>query len=300
MSPDANGDGAGTGLADLSKVLPQYAIPQHLLSTLLHAFARITWPPLKDLQIGWFARFYRVDMGVASEPDLRAYPDFNRFFTRALRPEARPLPQDPAAVACPADGRVSAFGSLAEGELLQAKGLPYRVEDLLGGEHDAGAFRRGRYVTVYLSPRDYHRVHMPVAGRLLRLRYVPGRLFSVNASTTRRVPGLFTRNERVVALFDTDLGAMALVLVGAIFVGGIETVWTGPVTPPHGATPFSRDYPRTGEGLHLARGAEMGRFNLGSTVIALFEHEAIEWTGLTPGATVQMGQVIGRLPASGP
>jgi phosphatidylserine decarboxylase len=267
----------------------------------MHRFARIRLRVVREAQIGWFLRRYGVDLAEAQESDWRAYPHFNAFFTRALRPGARPFDQAPAgAVLSPADGRVSALGALSAGTLLQAKGHTYAARELLGTEEDARPFQGGRYLTVYLSPRDYHRVHMPAAGRLVRLRYVPGRLFSVNAATTRRVPRLFARNERVVALFETELGRMAVVLVGAFFVGGLETVWTGPITPPHGGRPAHWDYPDGHPGTRLPAAAEMGRFNLGSTVVVLLEGSGVRWDAtLSPGRPVRAGQVLGTIGTGG-
>jgi phosphatidylserine decarboxylase len=276
-------------------VLPQYVLPQLLLSTLMHRFARLRWRPLRSLQIRWFLRRYAVDLTEAQETDPGAYPHLNSLFTRALRPGARPLPATGSSLVVPADGVISAIGQAHGDSLIQAKGQTYTVGDLLGDDFAAAPFLGGSYFTVYLSPRDYHRVHMPAAGRLLAMRYVPGRLFSVNAATSLRVPRLFARNERVIARFETPVGEMAVVLVGAFFVGGIETVWAGPITPPHGQPPLRRSYAAEGETIHLARGEEMGRFNMGSTVIVLFEPGRVEWEAeMTTGTRVKMGQAIGH------
>lgn len=274
----------------------QYLLPQHAVTRFMHAFARVRTRPVKDLQIRWFLGRYGIDLGEAAEPDPAAYGDLNAFFTRALRPGARPLCEDPASVLAPADGAVSAFGTLLEDTLVQAKGHRYTVGELLADPTLAPRYRDGNYLTVYLSPRDYHRVHMPVSGQLIEMRYVPGRLFSVNDRTSRLVPRLFARNERVVARFDTEAGEMALVLVGALIVGGLETVWSGPLTPPHGALGLARTYPSTGPGaIHLGRGEEMGRFNMGSTVITLFQRGQVAWdAGISLGARVLVGARVGR------
>lgn len=279
--------------------LPQHLLPQHALSRLVGRLAESRNPWVKDRFIGWFARRYGVDLGEAAQPDPRAYPDFNSFFTRALRPAARPLPEPPGAVACPVDGVVSQAGAATGGRLLQAKGHEYTVEALLGGEPRLAApFQGGSFATLYLSPRDYHRIHMPLDGRLVTMLHVPGRLFSVNPLTARGVPRLFARNERVVTLFETAAGPMAVVLVGAVIVASIETVWAGIVTPPSGREIRRWDYP-PGE-VKLARGAELGRFRLGSTVIVLFGPDAVTLeSSLASGAEVRMGQPLGWLSGGG-
>ncbi len=272
----------------------QYLLPQHLLSALMYRLTRIQWRLLSAPLIRAFVRHFRVDLTEALEPNLAAYPSFNAFFTRALRPGARPLPQGLHALACPADGGLSQFGAIAEGRLFQAKGLDYTLEDLVADPDWARCFVGGSFATIYLSPRDYHRVHMPAAGRLREMIHVPGRLFSVNRATAGLVPRLFARNERVICLFEGEAGPFALILVGAIFVGGMETVWAGEVTPARGAPPRRR-YDE-GPAVNLARGAEMGRFNMGSTVILLFPPGGVEWdAGLKPGAPLRMGQRLGSL-----
>ncbi len=272
----------------------QYLLPQHLLSALMYRLARIRWRPLSAPLIRVFARHFQVDMTEALEPNLAVYPSFNAFFTRALRPEARPLPAEPQALVSPADGGLSQFGAIKESRLFQAKGLDYALEDLVVNPDWAQRFVGGSFATVYLSPRDYHRVHMPATGRLREMIHVPGRLFSVNRATASLVPRLFARNERVVCLFEGEAGPFAVILVGAIFVGGMETVWAGEVTPARGASPRRR-YDE-GATVDLARGAEMGRFNMGSTVILLFSPGAVAWeTDLAPGASLRVGQRLGSL-----
>ena len=272
-----------------------HLLPHHLLSALMFRLTRLRWPPLKDLLIDGFIRLYAVDMSEALEHDPRAYPSFNAFFTRALDPAARPLAPQTNAVACPADGYLSQAGRIERGRIFQAKGHSFSLADLLGGDAQwTPRFEGGSFATVYLSPRDYHRVHMPFSGSLLRMLHVPGRLFSVSPITTRLVPGLFARNERVICLFETVLGPMAVILVGAIFVASIDTAWAGRVTPTSqrvAAWDYGPDGTRP---LTLEKGAEMGRFNMGSTVILLFPPGTVDWSeDLQPGASVRMGQRIG-------
>lgn len=274
----------------------QHLLPQHLLSRLMYRLARVESAPLKAWMIRAYVHLVGVDLSPAEQPDLSAYPHLNAFFTRALRPAARPLDPSPDAVLSPVDGTISQIGTIVDGRIIQAKGHDYSVSDLLGGNGESTQrFDRGSFATIYLSPRDYHRIHMPLAGDLSEMRYLGGRLFSVNQTTAEQVPGLFARNERVLCLFDTDAGPMAVILVGAIFVGGIETVWEGEVTPARSELNARRwDYTGQTPGVHLGRGDEMGRFNLGSTVILLFPAGAVTWDGaLAPGVQVRMGQRIG-------
>lgn len=263
----------------------QYPLPQHALSRLVGRLADARTPLIRDTFIKGFARTYRIDMREALEPNLDAYESFNDFFTRALRPDARPIADG---LVSPADGVLSQFGRIEHGTLIQAKGHAYSLSALLGGDEQAAApLRDGSFATVYLSPRDYHRVHMPLDGRLTRTLYVPGRLFSVNQATANEVPRLFARNERLVCLFETDYGPMALVLVGAMIVAGIETVWSGQVTP------LSRQ-PRSdrfdGAPVRLGKGVEMGRFRLGSSVVMCLPGEFDFDEHLTPGMNIRLGQ----------
>ncbi len=279
-------------LSDYLKTLPQYLLPQHLISriTLQLTRSKTTW--FKNAFIRWFIRRYNVDMSQAQEPVAENYPTFNAFFTRALRPGVRPLAKDADAIACPADGAISQLGSINDDHVFQAKGRDYSLTELLGGSADrATPFRNGRFATLYLSPRDYHRMHMPLEGTLREMVYVPGRLFAVNRATVKVIPRVFARNERVVAIFDTPLGQMAMALVGAINVGCIETVWHGVVTPP--THPDITTWPYGN--VNLARGAEMGRFNMGSTVVLLFAPDVMEWSEtLHAGSAIQMGQLLGH------
>ncbi len=279
-------------ITDYFKALPQYLLPHHLLSRMVGRLARCRIPWIKNLLIDGFRRLYRVDLSLAVESDPHAYPDFNAFFTRALRPDARPLPSAETAVVSPVDGRISQAGVMTDGCLLQAKGKVYSLTQLLGSTELADRFQGGHYATIYLSPRDYHRIHMPLSGRLREMVHIPGRLFSVSPATARVIPDLFARNERVVCLFETDAGPMAMVLVGAIFVASIETVWAGVITPPRGRAVTRREYRE--DAPELERGAEMGRFNMGSTVILLFGRDQVEWSpACQPDAVVRMGQQIG-------
>lgn len=269
----------------------QHLAPQHLLSKLVGRAADSAVPAVKRTLIKRFIDTYDVDMSEAAEP-AESYPTFNAFFTRALKPGARPLADARQFVLSPADGVVSQVGPIAGGRIVQAKARDYSVAELLAGDAvHAACFEGGRFVTIYLSPRDYHRVHMPTDGNLRETRYVPGDLFSVNAVTAEGVERLFARNERLACRFDTPRGAMASVMVGAMIVAGIETVWSGRLVP-HGR---AVEEARFAVGPTFSAGDEMGRFYLGSTVVLLFEPGRVEWLSeLAPGRTVRMGQAIGR------
>jgi phosphatidylserine decarboxylase len=290
-----------TGISSLSDKLkswPLVVLPHQLLSRLIRSATRwrVRW--WKDLLIQLFVHHFRVDMSSAQYPAASDYPDFNSFFTRALQPGVRPLPDAPQGIASPVDGCVSELGDISTDRLLQAKGRDYSLTTLLGGDAPRAApFQGGKFVTLYLSPRDYHRIHMPVDGRLLETTYVPGRLFSVAPHTTRAIPGLFTRNERLVAVFETPCGPMAMVMVGAIFVSCMETVWDGVVNPSLGMAPETRrfgapEYPD----VELQRGAEAGRFNMGSTVILVYGPGQVDWSAeIRPGSAIRMGQRLGDM-----
>jgi len=272
----------------------QYLLPHHLLSRLMHAFARIRLAPVKNLQIAVFSRVVGVDWTESRLQGADAFEHLNAFFTRELKDGARPLEEDPATLVSPADGRISECGRITTNRLLQAKGRHFSVPDLLAGDPAAAGFTNGFFHTIYLSPRDYHRVHMPTGGKLLRTVHVPGRLFSVAPYTVRQVPNLFARNERVVSLFDTANGPMALVLVGAMLVSSMETVWSGVVTPPRGRRITRGEWSH--HDIRLERGAEMGRFNMGSTVIVLLPPGAVaSLEHYESGDAVVMGQRLGRL-----
>lgn len=276
-------------LAQLLRILPHHGI-----SRLIHRLARWRSPRVQPL-LRWFIKRYGLDMTEAAEPDPAGYPSFNALFTRALREDARPLAGDENSIVSPADSRVSAFGPIEYGQIFQAKGHSYTVTELLGGFADlAQPFARGSFLTVYLAPRDYHRLHMPVSGRLTTMLHIPGRLFSVAPRIVAHTPRLYARNERVVAFFDTAIGPVAMALIGAINVGSIETVWAGEVTPPSGHIISRTDY--GDQDIRLQRGAEMGRFNLGSSVVLLLPEHPVQFnSALAPETFLKFRQEIARI-----
>ncbi len=281
-------------------ILLQHLLPQHLLSRAVGWLARSEIPWVKGPFIRGFASHFDVNMQEAAEPDLDAYPSFNDFFTRALVDGARPLATDEGALLCPADGSISQIGNIEADRIFQAKGHDFSCAELLADEHRAREFEGGSFATVYLSPRDYHRVHMPVAGELNAQTYIPGALFSVNQVTADHVDRLFARNERLVCYFDTEHGSMAMVLVGAMIVAGIQTVWSGQVAPPP-REPRTVNYKHAPEGISLKRGEEMGCFLLGSTVILLFPKDTVSWESrFTAGSPTRMGERLGTLQALKP
>ena len=271
-----------------------YVLPHRLLSSLARALAYSRRPALKQWLIDTVVRRFGVDLAEAAEPDPRAYPSFNAFFTRALTPGARTPDPDPRALLMPADGRISQCGAITAdadgtGRIFQAKGQSFTAAELLADAGAAAPFADGLFATVYLSPRDYHRVHMPWTGRLLRTVHVPGRLFSVGPAAVREVPRLFARNERLVCHFDTSFGPMAVVMVGALLVSGVETVWSGVEIPRYGQAVVVKDY--RGAGIALARFEEMARFNYGSTVIVLLPPGVADLApGLGAESPVRLGQ----------
>jgi len=276
-----------------AKVLLQYLVPHRLVSRVVFWATRWTWKPWKNFLIALVVRRYRVDMDEAAEPDPRAYAHFNAFFTRELRHGARLPDPDPRSVVSPADGRISQAGVIEDGRIFQAKGQSFTAAELLADEAAAAPYRHGRFATVYLSPRDYHRVHMPLDGELLATRHVPGRIFSVAPFAVEAIPRLFARNERLVCHFQGEHGPFVVVLVGAILVSSVSTVWDGQVIPPYAHGIVERD--ERGRGLHLARGAEMARFNMGSTVIVLLPAGLGELDpDLVSQRPVQVGQRLGR------
>ena len=244
-----------------------YLLPHRALSSIARSLAYSTRPGVKQWLIDTVTRKFGVDLSEAAEPDPRAYPSFNAFFTRALKPGARVADPDPRVLLMPADGRISQCGPIVAGDIFQAKGQSFTAAELLGDEEAAEPFADGVYATVYLSPKDYHRVHMPWSGTLRETVHVPGRLFSVGPDAVRNVPRLFARNERLVCHFDTDFGPMAVVMVGALLVSGVETIWSGVEIPRYADTVTVKDY--RGAGIALERFDEMARFNYGSTVIVL-------------------------------
>jgi phosphatidylserine decarboxylase len=281
-------------------ILFQYIAPQHAISRLAGYIANCKFPLIKNSAITFFIKKYGVDLSEAIESDASGYETFNLFFTRALKSDARPICVDVLDIACPADGAISEIGVIKNDRLLQAKNHYYSLINLLGGDETlVNSFEDGTFATVYLSPKDYHRVHMPVTGILRKMIFVPGKLFSVNQTTANNVPNLFARNERVICIFDTDYGAMAVILVGAMIVASIETVWAGVIAPyqlgVHTTHYSASDLPR----ITLQKGDELGRFLLGSTAILLFQKNAASWaSALEQGTFVKMGQPIGKLNAS--
>ena len=272
-----------------------YIAPHHAISRVVYFITRLRGPQVTPM-INWFIKQYGVDMTDAVESEAGYYQTFNEFFTRPLKPESRPIAPGDNTLACPCDGTVSQAGPIRSGAILQAKGRGYSVLELLGGDKEMAAqFSDGQFATIYLAPYNYHRMHMPVAANLNKMIHVPGRLFSVAPWTVREIPKLFARNERLVCLFETAAGPMVMVLVGAINVAAIETVWSGLVTPPRGKKISDYDYSHTRK--EIAKGAEMGRFNMGSTVI-LLTPKKVEWLPhIKAEQTVKMGQLIGHFPA---
>ena len=277
-------------MSDRLAVLPQHLLPKQALTRFAGWIAGARGAAATTALIRWFIKRYRVNMAEAAQADPAAYASFNEFFTRALRPGARPLAT--ADLICPVDGAISQFGPIHEGRIFQAKGYDYSATALLGGDGALAAhFHGGHYATLYLSPKDYHRIHMPCAGRLLRMVHVPGALFSVNPTTARGVPGLFARNERVVCVFDAEQGPWVMVLVGATIVGSMATVWHGVVNSPRSAA--LREWAYQDQAIDLPRGAEMGRFLLGSTVVVLFPAGLLRFNpAWAPGGAIQMGQAM--------
>ena len=281
-------------MSDRLAVLPQYLLPKQALTALAGRLASARGGAATTGAIRWFVGRYGVNMDEAENPDIAAYPTFNEFFTRPLKPGARPLAD--ARLVCPVDGAISQFGPIDADRIFQAKGHRYTTTALVGGDAALGArFEDGKFATLYLSPRDYHRIHMPCAGRLVRMIHVPGDLFSVNPTTARGVPGLFARNERVVCVFESEWGPFVLVLVGATVVGSMATVWHGVVNPPRPGT--VREWTYEEAPVVLARGAEMGRFLLGSTVVLLFPRDfgasPVRFNpAWAPGRPIRMGEAM--------
>jgi phosphatidylserine decarboxylase len=270
----------------------QYILPQHALSRLVLRATRVRAPRFKNWLIRNFLKIYTVNMAEAVETDPHKYASFNEFFTRALNPKVRPIAAAANVIACPVDGMVSEAGVIDGDRLIQAKGRHYTLSDLLARQPWAEDFQGGSFATIYLAPFNYHRIHLPLAASLRATVFVPGRLFSVNGVTARHVPRLFARNERVLTLFDTAFGEFSLVLVGALNVGSIATVWAGDIAP--AAKRVVTVLPP--QALELARGAELGRFNMGSTVILLFQAGRARWLpDVTAGMSVRLGQPLGTL-----
>ena len=279
-------------MADRFKVILQYLLPKQALTVLAGKFADASCGSLTTRVITWFVARYKVNMAEAANPDIHSYSTFNEFFTRALRSDARPIAQ--ADFICPVDGAISQFGRIENDQLFQAKGHTYSTTALVGGDSELAAqFLDGNFATLYLSPRDYHRIHMPCDGKLTRMIYVPGDLFSVNPVTARGVPGLFARNERVVCVFESIHGPFVLTLVGATIVGSMATVWHGVVNPPRSRE--MREWKYDKQNVTLKKGDEMGRFLLGSTVVMLFPKNTLQFNAQwTPAQGVRMGEMMGN------
>lgn len=285
-------------MSDRLAVLPQYLLPKQALTILAGKLASAEAGSLTTQVIRWFVGRYGVDMNEAANPDIASYKSFNEFFTRPLKAEARPLAE--ADFLCPVDGAISQFGPIERDQIFQAKGHSYSTTALVGGDRDlATQFQDGEFATLYLSPGDYHRIHMPCDGRLTRMIYVPGELFSVNPTTARGVPGLFARNERVVCVFESECGPFVLTLVGATIVGSMATVWHGTVNPPRPGVVREWRYDTEGGGatVNLKKGQEMGRFLLGSTVVMLFPKNTLSFNSdWAPTHALRMGEVMGNKP----
>jgi len=278
-------------VSDRLAVYTQYLLPKQALTIVAGKLAGSEAGSLTTRVIRWFVQHYAVDLSEAVDSDPVSYRSFNEFFTRPLRPEARPLAE--ADFICPVDGAISRFGVIERDQIFQAKGHHYSTTALVGGDrHLAACFDDGAFATLYLSPRDYHRIHMPVDGRLTRMIHVPGALFSVNPATARGVPGLFARNERIVCVFETGFGHFVLTLVGATIVGSMATVWHGTVNPPRSSA--LREWRYDDQQIVLKKGEEMGRFLLGSTVVMLFPRDTVDFNpAWVPARVVRMGEMMG-------
>ncbi|GGC61772.1 archaetidylserine decarboxylase [Undibacterium terreum] len=285
-------------MSDRLAVLPQYLMPKKAMTSFGSLIADARAGNITTGIIRRFVRKYKVNMDEAANPDITSYTSFNDFFTRALREGARPLAAAP--FVCPVDGAISQFGAIQQDQIFQAKGHQYSTTALVGGDRTLAAqYENGSFATIYLSPKDYHRIHMPCDGRLTRMIYVPGELFSVNPTTARGVPGLFARNERVVCVFESEHGPFVLTLVGATIVGSMATVWHGVVNPPR--TRDIREWKYEDQNIVLKKGEEMGRFLLGSTVVLLFPKDTVSFNpSWEPAGAVRMGETMGELPKKTP
>ncbi|USX24760.1 archaetidylserine decarboxylase [Oxalobacteraceae bacterium OTU3CINTB1] len=280
-------------MSDRLAVLPQYLLPKGALTNFAGRVAGAKGGAMTTRLIRWFVGKYDVNMGEALNPDIASYASFNEFFTRALRPDARPLAD--ADFICPVDGRISQFGAIDDDQIFQAKGHKFSTTALVGGDAALAAkFQHGSFANLYLSPRDYHRIHMPCDGKLTRMIYVPGELFSVNPTTARGIPGLFARNERVVCVFDTVNGPFVMTLVGATIVGSMATVWHGVVNPPR--APQICEWKYDDQNILLKKGDELGRFLLGSTVVMLFPKDTMSFNpAWQPAGPVKLGEMMANL-----
>ena len=294
-----NKNNQSASLKDKLKVLPQYFIPQHFLTSLVYRLTRCETPWFKNFIIKQFIKVFKVDMLLAQNPDPESYTSFNTFFTRELAPEVRPIASGEHDIICPVDGTISQIGKIAhknndDDTIIQAKGKSYTLKHLLLEDELVTMFSGGTIATLYLAPKDYHRIHMPMQGRLNRMIYVPGKLFAVNAHTALVVDAVFAKNERVINIFNTDIGPMAMVMVGALFVGSMETVWAGQITPAKDRIINDTQFPDND--IKLEQGQEMGRFNMGSTVILLFPKDVMRWsTEMIADKTIVMGEKIAQV-----
>lgn len=280
-------------VVDKIKITLQYIMPKHAISRIMGKFAASESGWFTTKFIEWFIKTYKINMSEAKLKNATDFKTFNDFFTRELEDGARPINSDENTLCYPVDGAISQQGNIENGQLIQAKGFNYSLKSLLGGnETDASLFEEGKFSCIYLAPKDYHRIHMPMAATLRKMIYVPGELFSVNPLTAQNVPDLFARNERVVTIFDTEHGSLAMVLVGATIVASIETVWAGTITPPKGKDVFTWIYPATGaDAIQLKKGDEMGRFKLGSTVVSTFSPDMIEFNhNAGPETVTKLGE----------
>jgi phosphatidylserine decarboxylase len=282
-------------LLDYIKILPMYCLPKHSLAAIVYRLTRIEYKPWKNFLIKTFIRFFKVDMNQAIWSSEEDYTSFNAFFIRNLKPNARSWEKDKNNILSPVDGAISQIGNINKDKLIQAKGINYSLNRLLANDTNAvERFQGGKFTTLYLSPRDYHRIHMPVSGKLIKSIYVPGDLFPVNTSSVRTVDQLFARNERFISLFETELGLVAQIMVGATFVGSMETVFAGLITPTKHRKITIKEYEE--KPVELNQAEEFGHFNMGSTVILLFEKEKITWSeDLKENAPIQVGQLIGKV-----
>jgi len=280
-------------LLDKIKIALQYIMPKHGISRLMGKFAAAEAGWFTTKFIEWFIKTYKINMSEAKLKNAEDFKTFNDFFTRELEDGARHIDDDQSTLCYPVDGAISQQGDIESGQLIQAKGFNYSVKSLLGGNaEDAAPFENGKFSCIYLAPKDYHRIHMPMTGTLRKMIYVPGELFSVNPLTAQNVPDLFARNERVVTIFDTEHGQFTMVLVGATIVASIETIWAGTITPPAGKDVFTWTYPATGvDAIRLNKGDEMGRFKLGSTVVSTFAPNMVEFNSEAgPETVTRLGQ----------
>ena len=277
------------------KILILHCLPQHKLSKLIHRLSRIEFKPFKNMLINTFIRIYNVDMRIAEYQNSNDYDSFNSFFTRKLKKNTRKWEINNHLVLSPVDGQISQIGIINNHQLIQAKRKKYNLEQLLGNDKNlAHEFKNGSFATLYLSPRDYHRIHMPVTGRLIKSMYIPGDLFPVNNSSVNNIDKLFSRNERFVSIFITDIGLMAQIMVGAIFVGSMETVWSGEIIPNKKGEKIINDYKENN--IKLVQGDEFGHFNMGSTVILLFQKNKIAWlSDKIKNVSINSGQSLGNI-----